>query len=163
AVVARVDVHVLGGSGAKLRLGHRDRVSQGGARGRCALRETWSSFGSRFCATRWEASRGRGSAVERGGSDQKRGLRLSVGGVAMHEIGHLLGLGHSSHRDAVMYAYAREGVNRRELSMDDVASIRTLYSSSSPVLQSEDSRGVRSSSCAMLLWFCFNIFCLTFL
>lgn len=48
--------------------------------------------------------------------------------VAMHEIGHLLGLDHSSHRSAVMYPFAHRGVNRRALSTDDIAGIRSLYS-----------------------------------
>ncbi|XP_027338248.1 metalloendoproteinase 1-MMP-like [Abrus precatorius] len=50
--------------------------------------------------------------------------------VAMHEIGHLLGLDHSSHDNAVMYAYVNIGENRRKLSDDDIAKINRLYSSS---------------------------------
>ncbi|TKY72352.1 Metalloendoproteinase 1 [Spatholobus suberectus] len=76
----------------------------------------------------------------------------------LHEIGHLLGLDHSSHHRAVMYAYVHAGVNRRKLSADDVASIQGLYSS--PEYQSEDSPAGRLlSSSAMLSWFCLHIFC----
>lgn len=45
--------------------------------------------------------------------------------VATHEIGHLLGLGHSSVPQAVMYA--SYGGLRRTLHADDVAGIRRLY------------------------------------
>lgn len=70
--------------------------------------------------------------------------------VAMHEIGHVLGLDHSSHRHAIMYAYVRDGVNRRKLSADDVASIRGLYNSSMVA--------GRLSCSAVLIWFCLHLF-----
>ena len=45
--------------------------------------------------------------------------------VALHEIGHLLGLGHSSVPSAVMFA--NYGGVRRELAQDDLDGIRRLY------------------------------------
>ncbi|KAF8370068.1 hypothetical protein HHK36_031899 [Tetracentron sinense] len=47
--------------------------------------------------------------------------------VAVHEIGHLLGLGHSSIEDAIMYAFIPSGVAKRDLHEDDVQGIRALY------------------------------------
>lgn len=44
---------------------------------------------------------------------------------ALHEMGHLLGLGHSSDPDAVMFAYY-SGV-RRKLNQNDVDGILALY------------------------------------
>ncbi|KDP45996.1 hypothetical protein JCGZ_11900 [Jatropha curcas] len=46
--------------------------------------------------------------------------------VALHEIGHLLGLQHSSLQAAVMYAYTSRGVTK-DLTADDVQGIRALY------------------------------------
>ncbi|GII93449.1 matrixin family metalloprotease [Sinosporangium siamense] len=45
--------------------------------------------------------------------------------VALHEIGHGLGLAHSADPSAVMYAYY--GGPRRELAADDIAGIRSVY------------------------------------
>lgn len=47
--------------------------------------------------------------------------------VALHEAGHALGLNHSSDPSAVMYATYQSGING--LRPDDIAGIRSLYSS----------------------------------
>ncbi|CAI9763223.1 unnamed protein product [Fraxinus pennsylvanica] len=46
--------------------------------------------------------------------------------VALHEIGHLLGLGHSSVEDAIMYARISAGVTKN-LHADDIQGIKALY------------------------------------
>ncbi|HEX2295965.1 MAG TPA: matrixin family metalloprotease [Actinomycetota bacterium] len=45
--------------------------------------------------------------------------------VALHELGHGLGLAHSNEPSAVMYAYY--GGPRRELTQDDIAGIQSIY------------------------------------
>jgi peptidoglycan hydrolase-like protein with peptidoglycan-binding domain len=45
--------------------------------------------------------------------------------VALHEIGHLLGLAHSQDQGAIMYAYYAE--DRNDLRPDDVSGIQSLY------------------------------------
>lgn len=47
--------------------------------------------------------------------------------IATHEIGHNLGLGHSSQRDATMYASYSGGTGSRSLSQDDIAGVCSLY------------------------------------
>ncbi|KAG6720806.1 hypothetical protein I3842_03G079700 [Carya illinoinensis] len=47
--------------------------------------------------------------------------------VAMHEIGHLLGLNHTQVQNAIMFAYVKNGVTRRGLHPDDIRGIRALY------------------------------------
>ncbi|XP_031287420.1 metalloendoproteinase 2-MMP [Pistacia vera] len=49
--------------------------------------------------------------------------------VAVHEIGHLLGLGHSSVEDAIMYPTISSGTRKVELAGDDVEGIQALYGS----------------------------------
>ncbi|KAL9678459.1 hypothetical protein QQ045_016303 [Rhodiola kirilowii] len=47
--------------------------------------------------------------------------------VALHEIGHLLGLGHSSVQAAIMFPSISPGVVKG-LGADDIEGIRVLYS-----------------------------------
>lgn len=49
--------------------------------------------------------------------------------VALHEIGHLLGLAHSSVEGAIMYPYISSGVTKLDLHHDDIHGIRALYKS----------------------------------
>ncbi|CAI9095785.1 OLC1v1031800C1 [Oldenlandia corymbosa var. corymbosa] len=49
--------------------------------------------------------------------------------VALHEIGHVLGLGHSTINEAVMYPTLISGTRKVELSVDDVEGIQGLYGS----------------------------------
>lgn len=58
--------------------------------------------------------------VERGAFDLQT--------VGLHELGHILGLGHSPHQDAIMFPYVNIA-SRKGLGKDDVNGIRTLYSS----------------------------------
>ena len=46
--------------------------------------------------------------------------------VAIHEIGHALGLAHSRDRSARMYAYYSES-DQPGLSADDIEGIQTVY------------------------------------
>ncbi|KAF8390343.1 hypothetical protein HHK36_024868 [Tetracentron sinense] len=52
---------------------------------------------------------------------------MDLESVAVHEIGHLLGLGHSSVTGAIMYPTIPSGVTKRQLHGDDIQGIRTLY------------------------------------
>ncbi|XWS68936.1 hypothetical protein CRYUN_Cryun04dG0136100 [Craigia yunnanensis] len=49
--------------------------------------------------------------------------------VAVHEIGHLLGLGHSSVEDAIMYPAISSRTKKVELANDDIEGIQLLYGS----------------------------------
>ncbi|KHN01125.1 Metalloendoproteinase 1 [Glycine soja] len=49
--------------------------------------------------------------------------------VAVHEIGHLLGLGHSSVEDAIMYPTITARTRKVELNEDDIQGIQVLYGS----------------------------------
>ncbi|GJN22235.1 hypothetical protein PR202_gb09785 [Eleusine coracana subsp. coracana] len=56
-------------------------------------------------------------------------VAVDLESVAVHEIGHLLGLGHSSVPDAIMYPTIRTGTKKVELASDDVEGIQSLYGS----------------------------------
>jgi Matrixin len=53
---------------------------------------------------------------------------LDVETVALHEIGHILGLEHTSVTSAVMYRYGNTNFTQRSLEPDDIAGNRSLYS-----------------------------------
>jgi len=57
--------------------------------------------------------------------DQPGGAGTRLYNVALHEIGHLLGLQHSQDQNAIMYAYYAE--NRNDLRADDIAGAQDLY------------------------------------
>eukprot|EP00262_Sarcandra_glabra_P008759 TRINITY_DN2247_c0_g1_i1.p1 TRINITY_DN2247_c0_g1~~TRINITY_DN2247_c0_g1_i1.p1 ORF type:complete len:333 (-),score=25.15 TRINITY_DN2247_c0_g1_i1:320-1282(-) len=52
---------------------------------------------------------------------------MDLESVVTHEFGHLLGLGHSSSQEAIMYPYISRGIRKVELSEDDIEGIQTLY------------------------------------
>lgn len=52
---------------------------------------------------------------------------MDLGSVALHEIGHLLGLEHSSVKDAIMYPSISDGM-AKDLHGDDIQGINALYS-----------------------------------
>ncbi|CAL1357230.1 unnamed protein product [Linum trigynum] len=68
--------------------------------------------------------------------------------VAVHEIGHLLGLGHSSIESAIMYPTISSRTRKVELAQDDIDGVQQLYGSnpnfngtSTPSIQERDTSG----------------------
>ncbi|KAL5761953.1 hypothetical protein ACOSP7_018217 [Xanthoceras sorbifolium] len=57
--------------------------------------------------------------------------------VAVHEIGHLLGLGHSSDRDSVMFATLPTSVRKVTLRRDDIAGVQSIYGANSNFNESD--------------------------
>ncbi|KAJ9135240.1 hypothetical protein P3X46_032448 [Hevea brasiliensis] len=53
--------------------------------------------------------------------------QMDLKSVAVHEIGHLLGLAHSQDSNAIMYATIPPGIIKRELTQDDIDGIHALY------------------------------------
>ncbi|KAL4185260.1 hypothetical protein AMTRI_Chr10g229840 [Amborella trichopoda] len=76
-------------------------------------------------------------------------LGIDLESVAVHEIGHVLGLGHSSDEAAIMFPTITTGTRRVELATDDIMGIQELYgansnagsTASSPVTQENEQNG----------------------
>ncbi|BAT74628.1 hypothetical protein VIGAN_01233400 [Vigna angularis var. angularis] len=83
--------------------------------------------------------------------------------VAVHEIGHLLGLGHSSEEEAVMFPTISSRRKKVVLAQDDIKGIQFLYgtnpnyngssATSAPERDSSDGSNSSSSSCSWRLPF----------
>lgn len=57
------------------------------------------------------------------------GSVVDLESVAVHEIGHVLGLGHSSDMEAIMYPTISSGQRKVELANDDIMGVQELYGS----------------------------------
>ncbi|CAI8606652.1 unnamed protein product [Vicia faba] len=57
----------------------------------------------------------------------KSEVAVDLESVATHEIGHLLGLSHSSVKEAVMYPSLRPRDKRGDLNIDDIKGVQSLY------------------------------------
>lgn len=60
---------------------------------------------------------------------EKSKVAVDLQSVAVHEIGHLLGLAHSTVKDAVMYPSLKPRQIRVDLTLDDVKGVQSLYGS----------------------------------
>ncbi|XP_051142100.1 metalloendoproteinase 1-like [Andrographis paniculata] len=58
--------------------------------------------------------------------DAAQAGKMDLETVGLHELGHVLGLGHSTDKDAVMWPYIDFGV-RKHLNKDDIDGIKALY------------------------------------
>ncbi|KAL5565222.1 hypothetical protein UlMin_028386 [Ulmus minor] len=68
--------------------------------------------------------------AEENWSENPRQNQVDLESIAVHEIGHVLGLGHEpSIPDAIMYPYFYYGKIKRNLHADDIQGIRALYGS----------------------------------
>ncbi|KAL7106175.1 hypothetical protein ACP275_07G095200 [Erythranthe tilingii] len=52
---------------------------------------------------------------------------MDMESIAVHEIGHLLGLGHSDVEAAIMYSYLDYGMSKTNFDADDINGIKDLY------------------------------------
>jgi len=55
------------------------------------------------------------------------GKETDIETIALHELGHVAGLGHSADTEAIMFAYYSAPAVQRTLAADDIAGLRSIY------------------------------------
>ncbi|KAL4283739.1 hypothetical protein GQ457_16G001810 [Hibiscus cannabinus] len=60
-------------------------------------------------------------------STNPTGSQVDLESIAVHEIGHNLGLGHSEDQNAIMFPTFNAGTTKRDLGQDDISGLRALY------------------------------------
>ncbi|KAK8711164.1 hypothetical protein V6N13_146457 [Hibiscus sabdariffa] len=102
---------------------------------------------------------------------EKSDVAVDLESVAVHEIGHLLGLAHSPVKTAVMYPSLKPREKKVDLSIDDIQGVQSLYGSNAnftfaSLLESDTSAnpafGLRfePSLSAMSMFLAASFFCL---
>lgn len=81
----------------------------------------------------------------------KSKVAVDLESVVTHEIGHVLGLAHSSVKGAIMYPSLRPRTKKVKLKLDDVEGVQALYGSNpnfafNSLLQSENSSNLAIQS-----------------
>ena len=62
------------------------------------------------------------------------GLATDIETIALHEFGHVAGLGHSDDTRAIMFAFYSAPAIQRTLAADDIAGLKSVYDPASPAV-----------------------------
>jgi hypothetical protein len=81
-------------------------------------------------------------------SDDPKKIQYDLQAILTHEVGHFIGIAHSSNSDAVMFAsYSPGSIAQRKLTPDDVAAVCAIYKPNSGTICNVEPKGGFSPTC----------------